>query len=107
MKNVDQTEWKALIEKDDNAVVIDVRTPNEWMEGVQENALLIDVMNPIKFEQTVKNLDKTKNYYVYCRSGQRSLRACNLLETLGIAKTYNLLGGMLEWQGKTIIPDID
>ncbi|WP_047244966.1 rhodanese-like domain-containing protein [Maribacter thermophilus] len=107
MKNVDQNEWQSLIEKDENAVVIDVRTPNEWMEGVQENALLINVMDPAKFEEAAKNLDKTKNYYVYCRSGQRSLRACHLLEATGIANTYNLLGGMLEWQGKTVIPDID
>lgn len=106
MKNVNQKEWKALLESNENTVVIDSRTPKEWQEGVQENALLMDVMQPIKFEKDAQALDKYKNYYVYCRSGQRSIKACTLLEAAGIPQTYNLLGGMLEWNGKTDIPSI-
>jgi rhodanese-related sulfurtransferase len=104
MKNINQKEWKSLLESDKNAVVIDSRTPQEWQDGVQENALLMDVMQPLKFEKEAQTLDKDKNYYVYCRSGQRSIRACNLLDAAGVSQTYNLLGGMLEWDGKRVIP---
>lgn len=104
MKNVNQTEWNSLLENDENTIVIDVRTQNEWFEGVQENAILMDVMQSMKFEQFARQLDKSKNYYVYCRSGQRSIKACSILESTGIGQTYNLLGGMLAWNGKTVTP---
>ncbi|MEX0289891.1 MAG: rhodanese-like domain-containing protein [Flavobacteriaceae bacterium] len=106
MKNVHQKEWKALLERDKNAVVIDCRTQREWEGGVQENAILMDVNQSLKFEKKVQALDKTKSYYVYCRSGQRSIKACRLLEAAGITNTYNLLGGMIEWKGKTVVPEI-
>lgn len=104
MKNVTEKEWNKLISADENAVIIDARTQKEWVDGVLENAVLMDVMQPMNFEQDAKKLNKHKNYYVYCRSGQRSIRACSLLEAYGIGKTYNLLGGILGWTGKTVVP---
>tara|TARA_R110002167_G_scaffold125448_11_gene305608 strand:- start:4885 stop:5202 length:318 start_codon:yes stop_codon:yes gene_type:complete len=104
MKNVTQEEWERLIENDDKAVVIDSRTPLEWREGIQENALMMDVNQPLIFEKEAGKLQKDKNYYVYCRSGQRSIRACTLLESAGIQNTYNLLGGMMHWHGKVVDP---
>ena len=106
MQNVTEKEWNELISADEDAVIIDARTQKEWIEGILENALLMDVMQPMQFEQDAKKLDKNKNYYVYCRSGQRSIRACSLIEETGIQKTYNLLGGMLGWSGKTVIPKL-
>lgn len=104
MKNLTEKEWKKRISTDGHAVVIDTRTHKEWMEGTLENALLMDVMQPMQFEQDAKKLDKNKNYYLYCRSGQRSMRACAILEASGINETYNLLGGMLGWTGSTVVP---
>ncbi|VAW12208.1 Protein containing rhodanese-like domain [hydrothermal vent metagenome] len=106
MKNITQEEWVDLITKDDKAVLIDTRTPNEWTEGIQENAILMDVLQPVKFEQATQALDKDKNYYVYCRSGQRSMNACRLLESAGIKTTFNLLGGMTMWKGRTVVPEL-
>lgn len=106
MENVTEKEWNKLIAADENAVIIDARTHKEWIEGTLENALMMDVMQPMRFEQDAKKLDEQKNYYVYCRSGQRSIRACSLLESSGIGKTYNLLGGMLGWTGKTVVPTL-
>ena len=106
MKNITQEEWVALIAKDEKAILIDTRTPNEWAEGIQENAILMDVLQPVKFEQDTQALDKDKNYYVYCRSGQRSMNACRLLESAGINTTFNLLGGMMIWEGPTVVPKL-
>lgn len=97
MKNISKTEWKKLITDDENAVILDVRTPGEFMEDVIENAILINILEPQSFMNTIEELDKDKNYFVYCRSGTRSVQACQVLESIGIKSTYNLLGGILEW----------
>lgn len=85
---------------DENSVIIDALTMNEYLEGIQENALLIGVRQPKEFKKVANELD----YYVYCRSGQRSMKACNLLEEVDSIQTYNFLGGMLECKGKTVDP---
>ncbi len=104
MKNINTPEWKELIAKDENAVIIDCRSPYEWEEGILEHSKLIDLMNPQGFMQKVGELDKNKNYYVYCRSGVRSITACQILESIGIKNTYNLLGGIFSWDGKVVLP---
>ena len=54
------------------------------------------------FIEKLNNLDKSKNYYVYCRSGNRSGQAAQLMGQLGFDEVYNLLGGMNEWDGETV-----
>ena len=104
MKNLTPQEWSAQLSADQNAVIIDVRTPVEWRSGVIENAVLKNVMNPFKFKKWVLQLDRNKNYYVYCRSGVRSVNACKILERKGIENTFNLVGGIQKWQGKIVTP---
>lgn len=104
MKNITQVEWRELLANDDNAVIIDSRTPNEWRAGVFENSLLMNINDPQSFMDEVNKLDKEKNYYVYCRSGIRSIQACQVLESVGVKTTYNLLGGILAWDGITVMP---
>ncbi|MGB2761319.1 MAG: rhodanese-like domain-containing protein, partial [Maribacter stanieri] len=43
----------------------------------------------------------TKNYYVYCRSGNRSGQACAIMKNLGFDTAYNLQGGFMNWEGET------
>ena len=97
MKDITQTEWEELTSKDVNKVILDVRTPNEWAEGVIENAVLINIMEAQSFMESIENLDKSKNYYIYCRSGGRSGQACQVMDSLGFGTTYNLIGGMMKW----------
>lgn len=101
MKNITQTEWNKLISEDNNAVILDVRTPNEWSEGIIENAVLINILEPQSFMDAIEKLDKNKNYYIYCRSGARSGQACQVMNSTGIETTYNLIGGIMEWTGET------
>ncbi len=99
MEELTQEEWLSQLENDDNAVVLDVRTDAEVADGIIPNAIHIDIYKGQEFIDEVDALDKSKNYYVYCRSGNRSGKACQIMEELGFENAYNLLGGMLEWEG--------
>ena len=97
MSNLTQEEWKQQLENDSNAVVLDVRTDAEISEGIIPNAIHIDIYQGQGFMNKLEDLDKSMNYYVYCRSGGRSGQACSIMSQLGFKKAYNLNGGILEW----------
>ena len=100
MADLTQVNWVEKLNKDDNAVILDVRTQEEVDEGKIPNALHIDIYKGQGFIDEVDELDKTKTYFVYCRSGARSAQACAVMNQLGFEKTYNLLGGFSEWTGE-------
>lgn len=102
MNNLSQNEWVSQLENDENAIVLDVRTDDEVAEGVIANAKHIDIYKGQDFINEVEGLDKTKNYYVYCRSGARSGQACGIMNQLGFENAYNLSGGILEWEGELV-----
>ncbi|HZW63250.1 MAG TPA: rhodanese-like domain-containing protein [Flavobacteriaceae bacterium] len=104
MTDLSPQEWQSRLNSDPNGVVLDVRTAAETAEGIIPEALQIDIYSGAAFLEQVKQLDKTKHYYVYCRSGARSAQACIVLEQLGVARTYNLAGGILEWRGPLVNP---
>jgi len=95
-----QEEWVSELENDNNAVILDVRTLAEVEQGVIPNAIHIDIYKGQDFIYELDELDKTKNYYVYCRSGNRSRQACRLMEQMGFENAYNLMGGIIEWNGE-------
>jgi rhodanese-related sulfurtransferase len=95
-----QDEWASELENDNNAVILDVRTLAEVAQGVIPNAIHIDIYKGQDFIYELEELDKTKNYYVYCRSGNRSRQACRLMEQMGFENAYNLMGGIIEWNGE-------
>ncbi|HMI06336.1 MAG TPA: rhodanese-like domain-containing protein [Flavobacterium sp.] len=102
--NLRQEDWVSQLEADDNAVILDVRTEDEWNDGYIPNAIHIDIYKGQGFIYEVDALDKSKNYYVYCKAGGRSEQACNIMNQLGIDNTYNLVGGMMQWKGKVAVP---
>lgn len=102
--NLTQEEWVAQLEEDSNAVILDVRTEDECDEGIIPNAINIDIHKGQEFISEIEQLDKSKNYYVYCRSGARSAKACEIMNELGFENAYNLLGGMLDWDGEVVNP---
>ena len=102
--NLSQSEWASQLEADPNAVVLDVRSEEEWNEGIIPGAITIDIRQGQAFVDAVKALDSTKNFYVYCRSGARSGQACSLLDQMGFENAYNLEGGILNWEGEVVAP---
>ncbi len=102
MANLTQEDWKTQLDEDTNAVVLDVRTDAEVAEGIIPNAIQINIYEGQGFIYKLEELDKSKNYYVYCRSGNRSGQACAIMNQLGFENAYNLVGGILEWQGELV-----
>jgi rhodanese-related sulfurtransferase len=103
--NLSQQDWASKLNDDNNAIVLDVRTDDECAEGIVPNALNIDIYKGQGFIEEVETLDKTKNYYVYCKSGGRSSQACAVMNQLGFETTYNLEGGFSNWQGEVAFPE--
>ena len=101
MVNLTQEDWVKQLEEDNNSVVLDVRTKEEVDLGCIPNTIHIDIYKGQGFIYKLEELDKTKNYYVYCRSGGRSGQACGVMNQLGFENTYNLVGGFSEWKGET------
>ncbi|MFC0606014.1 rhodanese-like domain-containing protein [Winogradskyella pulchriflava] len=100
MADLSQEEWAKKVAEDNNSVVLDVRTQEEVELGMIPNALHIDIYKGQGFIDEVEELDKTKNYYVYCRSGARSGQACSVMSQLGFKNAFNLVGGFNEWEGE-------
>lgn len=78
----------------EGAVMIDVRTPEEFQQGHIAGAINIDFENQ-SFLTEVQKLDKAKEYFVYCRSGNRSGQAVKLMQHEGITRITELLGGVV------------
>lgn len=94
-KNVDAIEFKKLAEAG-KGQILDVRTPQEVVEGYIEGAIHLDIYND-NFKSKIAELDKEKPVYVYCKSGGRSGQAMDLMMSTGFKKVYNLDGGIGAW----------
>jgi rhodanese-related sulfurtransferase len=100
MADLSQEEWSDQLRNDDNAIILDVRTPEEVEDGYIPNATNIDIYLGQEFINEIEKLDKSKSYYVYCRSGNRSGQACAIMNSLGFESAYNLEGGFIDWEGE-------
>ena len=83
-------EAKEEIEKG-NVVILDVRTKEEYESGHIENSIL-SPLDEIKVEAENILNDKDKKILVYCRSGNRSATAANLLVEMGYNNIYDFCG---------------
>lgn len=99
-KSVDPTGATQLINHQD-AVVVDVREPNELSEGSIINSTHIPLRD---VEKNIKQLEKhrDKPVIVVCRTGSRSQAACASLKKHGFEEVYNLKGGIMAWQSASL-----
>ena len=84
---------------DDNFVVLDIRTPAEFEAGHLPNSIMIDFYSN-SFADELKQLDKTKTYLIYCRSGNRSGRSMELIRKLKFHKVYHMDSGIIGWESE-------
>ncbi|MBL30479.1 MAG: rhodanese [Flavobacteriaceae bacterium] len=97
--DLSQKDWISGLKSNENSVLLDVRSIEEHTNERIPNSILIDINKPKEFLEKLESLDKDKKYYIYCRSGNRSSRACHIMKSMGYKSTYNLMGGIIEWQG--------
>jgi len=105
--DLSQNEWRSKLENDANAVILDVRTEDEWNDGIIPNAVLNDIYKGQAFLYRLDELEKSKNFYVYCKAGGRSAQACAIMNQMGFETTYNLEGGFSNWKGDVAFRDED
>ncbi|MBX2984516.1 MAG: thioredoxin [Bacteroidia bacterium] len=95
--NLSPLEFQAAFQKDAaNAILLDVRTPQEFSVSRIDGAVNMDVNDP-NFEKQIETLDKNKIIYVYCLSGSRSKEAGNILAKKGFT-VKELNQGILGWR---------
>jgi rhodanese-related sulfurtransferase len=84
---------------DPNNVLIDVRTPEEYAEGHVPGAINLNVKDD-NFGKRVSELDSTKNYYIYCRSGVRAKSAELIMLENNLNKVHTFQDGMMTYEGE-------
>ncbi len=82
-----------------NAMVVDVRTPEEYKQGHLPDAININWYDA-DFTKQFSEIDKNKTIYVYCKVGGRSAKATEKLDSLGYKNVINLAGGYDAWSKK-------
>lgn len=76
----------------EKAILLDVRTPEEFGFGHLEGAMNINWYDA-DFKDKVAALDRLKTVYVYCKAGGRSAKAADVMREMGFKKVVNLEGG--------------
>jgi len=94
VKEIDSATLQLRIAADDDAHLIDIRTPGEVAGGVIPDAAFIPMhLIPSRMEE----LPKDREVILYCRSGARSYHACTYLMEQGFDNVINLRGVFIGW----------
>jgi rhodanese-related sulfurtransferase len=92
-------EAKTLIDQNrgnSDFVILDLRTPKEFASGHIAGAVMLDYYSP-EFQQGLQQLDRSKRYLIYCRTGNRSSRTLRLIDQMGFKSVYHLKDGIVDW----------
>ena len=81
----------------ENALLLDVRTPQEYREGHIPESINVPLQTIDKVTSVTENKDTA--LFVYCYSGGRSRQATAMLQQIGYTNVRNI-GGIAAYQGK-------
>ncbi|MCA9478530.1 MAG: rhodanese-like domain-containing protein [Nanoarchaeota archaeon] len=95
--SVPTDEFSALIQSRPDAVLLDVRTPEEFQAEHLEGATNIDFYGE-GFRDQLDQLDKDQTYLIYCRTGHRSGITLETMRELGFTSVYDLDEGITDWK---------
>ena len=99
-KRISSEDAKNIIDKNPNAIILDTRTEEEYVEGHIENSILIPDYEMEK-RASYELPDKNALILIYCRSGNRSKVVANILIEMGYTNVYDF-GGINTWPYKII-----
>lgn len=101
LKDVSNDEFAALIASKPGALLLDVRTPEEWEEGHLEGAAHADYWgDEAAFESAMNAIPRDRPVLVYCAGGGRSGLTAKALIEAGHQEVYNLEDGISGWEGQ-------
>ena len=86
-------------EEHQDVLYIDVREPHEFSDG-HINGMVNFPLSEL--ENTYDQILEDKTIVIFCRSGNRSLQAANMLKDRGYQDLVNVKGGILDWQGEVV-----
>ncbi len=89
VKTISATEYKQQTDKE--GMLVDVRTTQEFNDGHLTGSENYDYLDGT-FAKSIQNWDKDKTYYLYCKSGNRSGKAAQLMKEAGFKNIYNIGG---------------
>lgn len=96
-KTISAVEFQNQLETSPKAVILDVRTPEEFKSGHLNQAKNLDIYDP-SFQDQISKMDKKQAVYVYCKGGGRSANAVKKMKELGFDTVYELKGGIMAWE---------
>ena len=101
LKDVSNDEFAALMASKEGALLLDVRTPEEWEEGHLEGAAHADYWgDEAAFEAAMNAIPRNRPVLVYCAGGGRSGLTAKELVAAGHQEVYNLEDGISGWEGQ-------
>jgi molybdopterin/thiamine biosynthesis adenylyltransferase/rhodanese-related sulfurtransferase len=96
VREVDPTEAEEEIGQD-NAIVLDVREPDEYEQGALPGAVHIP-RGTLETSVEGKIPDKSSHVVIYCAGGTRSAFAAKTLQDLGYSDVASVIGGFNRWK---------
>jgi len=100
-KELEPAAFRKTLRQTPDAVLLDVRTAEEYGEGHLAQARNVDYKRD-DFRRQLGKLDKSKPYFVYCKAGVRSEKAADIMKELGFRRVYTLDGGIDEWEDEDL-----
>lgn len=94
------TEFSHAIQTTPDALIIDVRTPEEYEQGTRLKGSYCVDWQASDFEIRMANFDKKRPVYVYCGTGKRSHDAAAKMREMGFNRVYELKGGLQAWEAE-------
>ncbi len=97
-KDIPASEFQKMAESRKDVKIVDVRSEMEYRSGKIKGAQLMSMMSA-SFKDQLLQLPRDHAILLYCRSGNRSGVAAQILGDAGYSEVYNLQGGLLAWSG--------
>ena len=91
--NLDSDAFLQELKQHENVVLLDVRTKEEYDSGTLPGAQHLDYLD-YTFLDELEQLDQSKTYFLFCRTGRRSVRAGILMKNWGFKNLVHLDGGL-------------
>ena len=99
--HIDPTDAYNQLNSNQDIILIDVRTEEEIRISKISGSINID-FDSKSFYDSLLTLNKSKKYFIYCRSGRRSTITVNYMRENGFHESYNVDGGINSWKDQKL-----